>query len=258
MSGELRDESDSIGIPEFTPDGSVKVGLTDEPWGPWLRVSAVDGKVLNPLSVDDSYRSFYEDVKIQGIEAPPADWSSGGPQLVIHHPIGYRTRYSFRIRGIDSAGKICEVSHRTTSTREDEGIDIHEYVVFEPGFREPRKLSRFEFRLRPYRHLVTFENVVTDGPGDEPSEVKVSVETLPGSVAVKPGQEPEVKIEADSHARKIALEAHRKATAIDALPRFYIRSANVNYFGCVLPQPSADGLENLKATFAFDVSEAQS
>ena len=153
------------------PDGEMRIGLTDEPWGKWLQISP-EGKVLNPLADADLYRSSYEQVHIERVE--PHERAPNKQALVLRQPQNTSSLYAFEIRGIDEDGKpqwVLEWEGRGV-----EGTELQE-GRWGLASSETKPLARYEFRLRPYRHWVTF-NGVSFEPGKQ-SEVTVSTRSLP-------------------------------------------------------------------------------
>ena len=96
---------------------------------------------------------------------------------MLQTPVDHLKRYDFRIRVVDSAGDVYSLGRWGPSVDSDKKITTRTFPLHEP-LPDGRTLDRFEFCLRPYRHLVTFESVATNGPCDEPSKVKVQVDTL--------------------------------------------------------------------------------
>ncbi|MBC8112738.1 MAG: M56 family metallopeptidase, partial [Candidatus Saccharimonas sp.] len=167
------------------PDGEMRIGLTDEPWGKWLQVSPT-GEVLNPLTAGDLYRSSYEQVQIERVE--PHERAPNKLALVLRQPKNSSSLYAFEIRGIDTDDKqqwVLEWEGRGV-----EGTDLNEsrWGLASP---EAKPLVRYEFRLRPYRHWVTFKGVSLES-GNE-TNVKVSVETLPAVVKFPPPNREDVR-----------------------------------------------------------------
>ncbi|MEZ6126289.1 MAG: hypothetical protein R3C49_24440 [Planctomycetaceae bacterium] len=60
----------------------------------------------------------------------------------------------------------------------------------------------------------------------------------------------------NDRARQLALAAHRRATAIDSLPRFSIRGSHATYSDITLPNSSNDPVENLSDAIQADVGDA--
>lgn len=153
------------------PDGEVRIGLTDEPWGKWLQISP-EGKALNPLTDADLYRSSYEQVQIERVESH--ERAPNKQALVLRQPKNSSSLYAFEIRGIDEDGKpqwVLEWEGRGV-----EGTELKE-SRWGLAHEEKKPLARYEFRLRPYHHFITFTGVSLET--GKPSEVKVSVKSLP-------------------------------------------------------------------------------
>lgn len=161
------------------PDGEMRVGLTDEPWGKWLQISPT-GEVLNPLTDDDLYRSYYEQIQIMRTE--PHERAPNKLALVLRTPQEMSRRYSFEIRGIDPDEK-----SQWVLQWEGKGIEGTDLIEGRWGLAtsETKPLTRFEFRLRPYRHWVTFTGVSAE-PGKE-SDVKVKAESVNDDGRRNPG-----------------------------------------------------------------------
>ncbi len=156
-----------------TPDDVVRVGLTDDPWGQWLQVSP-DGKTLNPLTNEDHYRSHYEKLQIVGVK--PHERASNNLALVLKHSGDTPSQFDFQIRGIDADGKEQRVQLWESYGRDG---NLHE-DNYGLASDEKQPLARYEFRLRPYRHWVTFKGVSLEA--GKTSDVKVSVETVEEAV----------------------------------------------------------------------------
>ncbi|MEZ6060794.1 MAG: M56 family metallopeptidase [Planctomycetaceae bacterium] len=175
VSGRLRDETQFPGSSSDSFEEVAKVAVTDRPWGRWFQVSAESGEVLNPLADDDAYRSFYDRIVIKHVGTIPYPQVPDGPAMVLRQPISHQKQYDFQIRGFDSDGEECWILGWEGRSNQEVSDKTYRLGKSLPA---GRTLERFEFRLRPYLYLVTFEYVVTDGPADEPSDVKITVETL--------------------------------------------------------------------------------
>ena len=170
VSGRLRGEP-PLGGTWSTPDGVTRVGLTDEPWGKWLQVSPT-GEVFNPLTDEDLYRSHYDKIEIVGVK--PHERAPNKSALVLRQPMDRSSLYDFQIRGIDPDGK--EQWVLEWEGRGIEGANLKEgrWGLASP---ETKPLVRYEYRLRPYRHWVTFNGVGVES-GKE-TDVTVTVASLP-------------------------------------------------------------------------------
>ena len=135
------------------PDGVVRVGLTDQPWGQWIQISP-EGEVVNPLNEGDLYRKEYDQIRIKGVVQN--DRAPDKRVLLLTQPKDYSTHYDFQIRGIDPDGKeqwVLQWQHQDVP-----GTDEQE-ERWGVSNQEKKPVARYEFRLRPYQHWVTFENV---------------------------------------------------------------------------------------------------
>ena len=164
------------------PDGVVRVALTDEPWGKWLQISP-RGEILNPHNEGDLYQADYDDARVERVE--PHDRAPDGRVLVLRQPKNYADRYDFQIRGIDTDGKEQWVLRWDGDAVNGTNLEDSRWGL---ATTETKPLSRYEFRLRPYRHRVTFENVslragqvtkVTWKAESTPSELQTQREHVP-------------------------------------------------------------------------------
>ncbi|WP_459557583.1 hypothetical protein [Lacunimicrobium album] len=160
VSGRLR-EAPAPGTGLLTPAHAVAVGFTDQPWGPWVKISP-EGKVLNPIQGDDPYASTYKLIEVLG-SAPPEERVPGVNQVVIRQPSSNKDpsdewhHYSFEFRGIDTDGK--EHWAMMMTGRSDGGaFQTCEYGLSRP-LPEGKTFSHYEYRVRPYKYWVTFDHV---------------------------------------------------------------------------------------------------
>lgn len=155
-------------VPESLTTFQLRVGT--EEWGEWIQVGA-DGEILNPEAMSKSPNSPEKLVTVAGagLDAENLD-RSWIKWLALPNGGEY---YQMEVRAIDDDGKIVESRSSSTGPRETT-----------KSFELPLdRLARFEYRLRPYRHLVRFDQICTDPA--KPTEVKVSVEPIvyPNEVA---------------------------------------------------------------------------
>lgn len=153
-------------IAEPTKEGdvvTVKVGVTDTEWGPWQTVGT-DGKVTVAAEIPPACLDVYDKVRPDHIEernnACLFCWSGlkvdrGQFELVAVTKDGQRTQYYGRSAWNGPNGP--------------ESAEVFNIPLSE--------IASFEYRLRPYRHWVTFENVSLT-PGKK-TELKVSIESIP-------------------------------------------------------------------------------
>ncbi|MBC7819647.1 MAG: M56 family metallopeptidase, partial [Planctomycetaceae bacterium] len=142
---------------------SLVVGLSVDPLGPAQEISP-DGRKLAAVDVPQDAKLLYD--LIQPLRVQSRD---GGTVLVLKPlaPFLLHQKAEWRLVAIDSDGQ------ETRSTSQSESAQELELIFKLPLAR----LARFEYRLRPLRHWVTFENVSLQ-PG-KPTHVKVKVESLP-------------------------------------------------------------------------------
>lgn len=150
------------------PDGVVRVGLTDEPWGRWVKITP-DGEVPEPIQPNELYATTYHLIDVQG--AAPHKRSPLGHVILIREPSANTDpgdpwhRFAFEFRAIDTEGK----DHWALNLQ-SQGDGQSKFVNSQYGvansFPKGKTLSHYEYRVRPYRHWVTFENVSLD-PGPQ-------------------------------------------------------------------------------------------
>lgn len=162
------------------PDGVVKVGLTDEPWGRWVKISP-DGDIPEPIQPHELYASTYRLFDVRGAE-PFDRIPTTGTAILIHEPNGQVDpqdewhRYTMEFRAVDADGKT-----HWANRWESRGLDDRQWTRSKYGLMQPlpegKTLAHYEYRLRPYRHWAIFENVSLE-PGTA-TTVKVSTRTWP-------------------------------------------------------------------------------
>jgi beta-lactamase regulating signal transducer with metallopeptidase domain/outer membrane protein assembly factor BamB len=168
-----------IGILLHQPSAShtFRLGITDEPWGMPQQISPT-GELLNKLDESSRYWSSYQQIKL--VRAGPLADDEQNTELTVEWPKNHAELFAFEIKAIDSDGKDVWVLNEREGINE-EGQNTARFIL---GDKIPReRLARFEYRLRPYRHWVTFENVSLQP--DHKTEVKVKVETVSDGKPVK-------------------------------------------------------------------------
>ncbi len=84
-------------------------------------------------------------------------------------PQNHNEYYQMEVRAIDDDGKVTESHSSTHSALDRTHVGITKY------FKLPLdRLARFEYRLRPYRHLVRFDQICTD-PAKRPRSRSQSI-----------------------------------------------------------------------------------
>jgi|GEM_PF-5557558 len=153
------------------PDGEVRIGLTDEPWGKWVKV-APDGKVLAPSESGDLYHRLYDNVLIH--EVIEHERTPNRQALVLCQPKNHSSLYAFEVRGIDEDGTPQWVLEWESKDVQDADLREGHWGL---SSAEKKPLARYEFRLRPYRHWVTVTGVRFE-PGPA-AKVGTTLTTIP-------------------------------------------------------------------------------
>ncbi|MFM9962446.1 MAG: M56 family metallopeptidase [Planctomycetaceae bacterium] len=140
---------------------SVGIGLSLEPLGPAQGISA-EGSKLAAVEVPPDVKPLYD--LIQPVRVDSID---GQTELVLKPIDGIEKKADWRLVAIDNAG---QETRSTSSSNNGQEVTL--------GFKLPReRIARFEYRMRPYRHWATFENVSLQ-PG-QTTDVKFKVESIP-------------------------------------------------------------------------------
>ncbi|HRA88188.1 MAG TPA: M56 family metallopeptidase, partial [Planctomycetaceae bacterium] len=148
---------------------TIKLSIATEPFGP-VQVFDRDGVKTKDISIRRDLKSLYDQIVPLGVRED----SNETVLLLENAPYGdLYMLATWELVVVDTEG----VHHRRNS----------EFVSALSNPRELRfplpnsSISHFEYRVRPYRHFVTFENVSLE-PGQK-SEVKISVKSLPSDDA---------------------------------------------------------------------------
>jgi len=152
---------------------SIKLSIATEPYGPVMTIDS-NGKKSTSIAIPENLGALYDRIAPVRVND-----ESGEIQLELDN-LAYGELYrlaAWELHAIDNDG----VQHRQYT----------EFVPDMPDF--PRELrfslpkaefSHFEYRLRPYRHFVTFENVSLE-PGKQ-TDVKLSIEAIGQDPAAVP------------------------------------------------------------------------
>jgi hypothetical protein len=136
---------------------ALKIGVASDPWTAWH--FDLEGKPLNAPAVDDALQELRRTITILragSFERGVALWT---------RPVSSSSsRGTIRLVAIDKTG----AEHSPSGASGDGKEECSPFNV------RPADFARFEFRLRTYRHWVTFENLSLH-PG-KPTEVKIKVE----------------------------------------------------------------------------------
>ncbi len=127
---------------------TVRIGIPDEQWGPWIAVNHA-GQVLAPVVISPPYQQTYAAIRLR--DAVSRDehtlfrWETVDDQ---------RDLAAIEVVAVDKQGSRHQPGGATLWD-DAQGI-AHPADVFD---RASEMVDRFEYRLRPYRHWITFENV---------------------------------------------------------------------------------------------------
>ncbi len=154
---------ESIGLTGTFTDlktGSVRAGLTTPNWGPWVSIGFDD--IVAPYETTPEFSELYARIKPHTFAI-----SKGyGYALVLQG-----------INGVDERAVHEEVAVWKDGTLHiRRGLGLTKDIDVISSFEGVDLMDHLEYRLRPYVHWVTFENVSL-APGVK-SEAKVSVQTL--------------------------------------------------------------------------------
>ncbi len=153
-----------------TPSDTVtfRMAMSDAPWGPYQQVG-LDGKLLNEMDLAEPEAGHYGEIRVVRCGPHPDDPAQS--ELTLEMPEKYQDQYTWEIHAIDTEGK--EMFDRSSIENDNSGKVTAKYRT---DSRLPGKIARWEYRLRPYRHFITFENVSLE-PGKK-TVPKVSVEPI--------------------------------------------------------------------------------
>ncbi|NOX56225.1 MAG: M56 family metallopeptidase, partial [Planctomycetes bacterium] len=144
---------------------SFAVGISDEQWGPFQTVNT-QGNIEKAIEPPAACRDIYERFKPDHIKGFPQEthfrWSGLKPM---------DDRAEREVVAVDLDGQRHKPYGRTVWQKGGEHFAVE-------VFQLPRsRIARFEYRLRPYRHWVTFENV-SPQPG-RMTDVKITARSVP-------------------------------------------------------------------------------
>ncbi len=162
-----------IVVPKDNPESTtVKVGIPDKKWGPWVSVNHA-GQATASVIITPPYQEAYAAIRPYGVQ-PRVDrclftWTYDDDQG--HLAV-------IELVAVDVQG-VRHRPHGSTNWDDANGVtrnaDLFDHSV--------ETIDHFEYRLRPYRHWITFENVSLE-PGQK-TNFKTSIET----VAIPPAEE---------------------------------------------------------------------
>jgi protocatechuate 3,4-dioxygenase beta subunit len=144
---------------------TIRMGITTEGFGPKQSVD-LKGKKFDAPELDAPVQKLYD-----LFEPTKVEESGGKTELLLNG------------KQLNELGKIADFQlvaiNTETNPQLSTGSSSDSAGVSRLSFPLPlARIARFEYRIRPYRHWVTFENVSLE-PGQE-SDVVIKTETLPG------------------------------------------------------------------------------
>ena len=142
--------------------------MSDAPWGPYQQVG-LDGKLLNEMDLAEPEAGHYGEIRVVRCGPHPDDPAQS--ELTLEMPEKYQDQYTWEIHAIDTEGK--EMLDLSSIENDNSGKVTAKYRT---DSRLPGKIARWEYRLRPYRHFITFKNVSLE-PG-KVTEPKISVKSI--------------------------------------------------------------------------------
>jgi|GEM_PF-6246471 len=163
-AGAIYDKSIWVGDhaagPFKRPTTSVRIGLTTEPYGPTLKIDS-DGRIQNENPIRPDLAPYYKAVQ-------PLSVQEAEGRVVLHvRPKPYEGLFkqaAFELHAIDLDGQEYRIAGEQVPADGDRQL----------SFKLSRQqLSHFEFRLRPYRQWVTFENISL-----EPGKITQATSTI--------------------------------------------------------------------------------
>ncbi|MFN0053609.1 MAG: M56 family metallopeptidase, partial [Planctomycetales bacterium] len=142
---------------------SLRVGITDVDWGPWQKVDT-SGDFLDEVEVPAGYEQVYDQILPVHIELRE------GQTGICWENVHNQHLAEMSLVAIDKQGK----SHQTYAVSLWGDSDPIHMDLFKLSIAD---IDHFEYRLRPYRHWVTFENISLE-PGRR-TKVTVKAESIP-------------------------------------------------------------------------------
>jgi beta-lactamase regulating signal transducer with metallopeptidase domain/HEAT repeat protein len=150
----------------------LQIGVAAEPWTTWQY--DLEGKPLNDPAMGETLKELRHSFGF--LRVGPHQLGDEQGVAMWEEPVESKRELSHIITveryAIDKMGKVHSFGYMSSSGR-------NEFYWFDVA---PADFARFEYRVRPYRHWVTFENVSLK-PGHK-TEVKVKVETLHDKLAL--------------------------------------------------------------------------
>ena len=189
---------------------TIRLGLTTEPYGPTVTIDEA-GRKQAAAEMPADLKPFYDRIAPIRVEE-----LAGQTELLLEESACNELHKlaAWELRAIDTNGEKHRSSSESAAYLGKGRIALRHFA-----FKLPRdRIARFEYRLRPYRHWVTFENVSLQ-PGQK-TDVKVKVESLAADrsaalkVTVSDPSQPDEQEGAKADARP---HGPRNADAIDPI-----------------------------------------
>ncbi len=196
---------------------TIEVGIPDKEWGPWVSVS-IDGEIIAPVDVPPRLRNAHSIMRVH-------DARARGDRTMLRwaYDRAERPIATFDLVAVDNDGKRLQTWGRTLWDDED-GVTRSAEVFDHPI----DQIDHFEYRLRPYRYWVTFNNVSLK-PGQK-TNFKTSVETVPFPSTDDLGAS--LSPPADPKSQSLGEQVHRQLTEISKLNSALISTQSfTSYYG---------------------------
>ncbi|MBL8814469.1 MAG: PQQ-binding-like beta-propeller repeat protein [Planctomyces sp.] len=153
------------GLPSW--GSSPGLSLSDEPWGPWKKVSK-EGQLSEGGDHDQTYRLGYDRITFRGkrnltqspLNSEPLP-STATMAVVLQQPQDFENLYAIEVEGVlvgegpESQGYQQIVPRFFVRFRNESTKEWH-YEIDWPY--NPEEVDHLRFRIRPYRHQYVFEN----------------------------------------------------------------------------------------------------
>ena len=142
------------------PTADLKIGIPTADWGPWQRVEK-DGTITKPVEVTEPFRDVYKTVKPH---VEPGGTGTLRTGLELEGIQGIDDRVAYEAVAVDKNG----------TRHERRGVGVSKRGTIPYFSQDIGEIDHFEYRMRPYQHWVTFENVSLQA--GRKTGVKVKVE----------------------------------------------------------------------------------
>lgn len=153
---------------ENAKEGAVSIGIPDEEWGPWRNVNR-QGELVKSVLIRPKFREAYNTIKINSI-----DTRDVGVIVRWAHDRDQNALALTEVIAVDNEG----VRHRTsgkTNWNDPAGV-ARSADVFDLAWED---VEHFEYRLRPIRYRIAFEQVALRPNQKTEVTSKVSTVAIP-------------------------------------------------------------------------------